>query len=249
MDGVWDNLPLDVVSAMQSAVTTPSSNSISVPIIHFGRINFDYQVGFIRGGFSRVYFGTHNQKRVAIKMLFVMELNKETVDKFYLEAKVLIELQHDCVVECYGITLLPPAFGVVMEYCQKGSLYTYLYGSSRRKPSKRAWSTSGHTSDLFSLSKNVSSRSSSRDALSSAPRSDRQSSADIELRVSTSSAAARRSPEMKMMSCAASAVAFIHRKGYMHCDMKSLNYLVTDVSIDRFLDLVVIVLCCNRSWD
>ena len=106
---VWDSMPLEVVSTMQSAATIATQGGTNVPIIHFGRIKFDYSVGFVRGGFSRVYFGEYLQERVAIKMLFVMELTKESVESFYAEARVLMSLQHEHVITCRGITLLPPA--------------------------------------------------------------------------------------------------------------------------------------------
>lgn len=35
---------------------------------------------------------------------------------------------------------------------------------------------------------------------------------------------------LQMMQDAASAIAFLHSKGIMHCDIKSLNFLVDEVS-------------------
>jgi serine/threonine protein kinase len=34
---------------------------------------------------------------------------------------------------------------------------------------------------------------------------------------------------LAMMRDAVSAIAFLHRQGYMHCDIKSLNFLVCEV--------------------
>lgn len=199
---------MEVISSMQEAATTSiDNNRIHVPVLHFGQINFDYAVGFIRGGFSRVYFGQFIHYRVAIKMLFVMELTAETVESFLEEARVLMDLQHEHVVTCYGITLLPPAFGVVMEYCPNGSLYSYLYEKDN------------HSSNSFL----------SRLSLSSLrPSNSTGSLYDLEFR--STNAFSANSFNYTMMVAAASALAFIHDKGYMHCDMKSLNYLVTSVS-------------------
>lgn len=39
------------------------------------------------------------------------------------------------------------------------------------------------------------------------------------------------SQRYRMILDAVSAIEYLHSKGYMHCDIKSLNYLVADVSI------------------
>ena len=41
--------------------------------------------------------------------------------------------------------------------------------------------------------------------------------------------------KLEMMCDIVRALAFLHSKGYMHCDIKSLNFLVTEVLIATFL--------------
>lgn len=57
-------------------------------LLHFGLITIDENVGFVSGGFSRVYFGNYKHERVALKVMFAMELSSDDVVDFFTEAKV-----------------------------------------------------------------------------------------------------------------------------------------------------------------
>ena len=237
MCDVWGVVDLEVVSAMQTVATSQSLENILVPVIPFGKINFDYNIGFIRGGFSRVYFGSYMQRKVAIKLLFVMELTKESIETFHSEARVLIDLQHKAIVSCYGITLLPPAFGVVMEFFKNGSLFSYLYENEKfkkRARRKSALRIAGSATERTSVSQFPNDRK------SQAFSGDLKANADVEMTQTSNSAPPSATPVSgvldtsvcyEMMLSAASGLAFFHSKRYCHCDMKSLNYLVTDVSL------------------
>jgi serine/threonine protein kinase len=238
MCDVWGVVDLEVVSAMQSVATSNSLQDIVVPVIPFGKINFDYNIGFIRGGFSRVYFGLYMQQKVAIKLLFVMELTKESIETFHSEARVLMDLQHESIISCYGITLLPPAFGVVMEFCKNGSLYSYLYEKNPSlKQYRRKKKQLSVTRDISPLFDNSAILQFSNERSFRAISGERKVSADFEMRKTDSSLLSENaicgildsSVCYKMMLSAASGLAFFHSKRYCHCDMKSLNYLVTDV--------------------
>lgn len=60
-------------------------------------------------------------------MLFVIDLTPESIASFYEEAQILNDLRDESVVECKGITIVPPALGLVMEYCLHGSLFHFLH--------------------------------------------------------------------------------------------------------------------------
>lgn len=140
---------LDVATAISSFHNTSSTK---MPVIYFGLIDFDHQLAFAAGGFSRVYFGKLRTEKVAIKMLFVIDLTPESINSFYEEAQILNDLRDENVVECKGITIVPPALGLVMEYCMHGSLFHFLYQGlmsaghvvTAAKPPKQSsfWATS-----------------------------------------------------------------------------------------------------------
>lgn len=66
-------------------------------------------------------------EEVAIKFLFAIELNPKIVQQFYDEVRVLYSVQHPNIVKCYGLSVMPPAVCVILEYCSYGSLFQYLH--------------------------------------------------------------------------------------------------------------------------
>lgn len=202
MRDMW-TIDAEVASALQNPRSTESEAQAGnkCPVLHFGKIRINYDLGVVSGGFSKVYFGSYCGKKVAIKMLFVMELTPQSIRDFYKEAQVLMVLRGEQVIECKGVTVMPPAIAVIMEYCRLGSLYTFLYENSQVSLDReRVTSVDSIRSQVFEM----------RTTFSTNP--------NVQMPV-----------EVTMMLDAAQAVAFIHSKGYLHCDMKSLNYLVTDV--------------------
>ena len=246
---------METVSSMQSIIPLPGERNTTVhsyvPVIHFGLIDFDYSLGFATGGYSRVYFGRFKNEKVAIKLLFVMELNQESIRSFYEEAQILFELQHERIVECKGVMILPPAIGVVMPFYANGSLFSYLYDELEVKNSIFV---SKKSRESYVLKANANRLSKLRGRASSAallPNSDQRPSSlrslDSDLRISgpnfslpdssstngveliSSVGAAESVYNLTMMLDAARAVEFLHSKNIMHCDIKSLNFLVADV--------------------
>jgi hypothetical protein len=67
---------------------------------------------------------------VAIKVLFAIELTPLIVAKFYSEIQAMYHLQHENVIKCLGISVMPPTICVILEFCPHGSLYDYLYSAS-----------------------------------------------------------------------------------------------------------------------
>lgn len=126
MSKVWDMLDLQTADSIahQHDVFHRDGN---VPVVHFGLLKFDENANFVAGGFSRVYFGDYKNEKVAMKVMFAMELTPSDVHEFYREATILANLQHTNVVKCKGVCVMPPMLTLVLEHCQYGSLFDFLY--------------------------------------------------------------------------------------------------------------------------
>jgi serine/threonine protein kinase len=123
LTGAWD---IDMSTADTISKVDSRSRS-GVPFIHFGLIELTKDMGFVAGGFSRVYFGHYKKQPIALKMLFVVDLTPESVKDFYSEAKLLIKVKNENVIECLGVSVMPPAVCIVLEFCKHGSLFDVLY--------------------------------------------------------------------------------------------------------------------------
>eukprot|EP01032_Pedospumella_encystans_P009734 gene9734-11440_t len=124
---VWDHLGIETASSLAENMETFGRYNTKLPILHFGLMNFDQDLKFVAGGFSRVYFGSLRDERVAFKILFAMELDPKDIEEFYREAAVLHKLKHPNVVQCKGVCVMPPALTIVLELCKYGSLFDFLY--------------------------------------------------------------------------------------------------------------------------
>ncbi len=124
--GIWD-IGRDTMGLVADSITTLEKKV--VPIIPFGFIQIDTS-RFASGGTARVYKGKYRSHEVAVKLLFCLELTPERVDDFCAEATLLNSLQHDNVVRCLGVSVMPPAICLVTEFCQYGSLYDFLHTTS-----------------------------------------------------------------------------------------------------------------------
>ena len=74
MRDMW-TVDLEVASALQNPRSSDSSQILSEErcrVIHFAMVKLDYALGVVSGGFSKVFFGTYLNQKVAVKMLFVM---------------------------------------------------------------------------------------------------------------------------------------------------------------------------------
>ncbi|XP_026762255.1 mitogen-activated protein kinase kinase kinase 12-like [Galleria mellonella] len=74
------------------------------------------------GAYANVYSAWHNGELVAFKMVN---------DKKELDMKYLRELKHPNIVRFRGVCMEPTRYGIVMEFCQYGSLFSYIHGGSR----------------------------------------------------------------------------------------------------------------------
>lgn len=76
-----------------------------------------------------VYSGTWNDKRCAIKVLKATNQAQE-VEEFIKEFSVMINIKSDCIVQLYG-ACVNEELCMVMELCEKGSLYDVLQGPTK----------------------------------------------------------------------------------------------------------------------
>jgi len=135
---IWDQIDLETAATMASNMASiERSKTRKFPLLHFGLIRFEKRMEYVAGGFSRVYFGHIGRTKVALKMLFAIELNPHDVQEFYKEAAVLDVLRHPNVIECLGVCVMPPALVIALEYCKYGSLFEFLYNARPKKKRKK----------------------------------------------------------------------------------------------------------------
>ena len=82
-----------------------------------------------QGGFGAVYKATWRHQAVAVKELTLTHLTGATEREFMNEVQVMLHLRVTQVVALYGITLRP-RYGLVMAYCEGGSLFDYLHSGA-----------------------------------------------------------------------------------------------------------------------
>ena len=129
---------METATSMACNLTTIERVSTrKFPIFHFGLIKFEKRMAYVAGGFSRVYFGYIATRKVALKMLFAIELCPSDVQEFYKEAATLDQLRHPNIIEIIGVCVMPPALTLVLEYCKYGSLFEFLYNAKPKKKKKR----------------------------------------------------------------------------------------------------------------
>jgi hypothetical protein len=123
--GIWD-FGRETMGILAESITTLEKKV--VPIIPFTFIQIDSS-HFFSGGTARVYRGQYGHESVAVKFLFCLELTTERVADFCAEATLLNSLQHDNVVKCFGVSVMPPAMCLVTEFCLYGSLFDFLHNT------------------------------------------------------------------------------------------------------------------------
>lgn len=79
------------------------------------------------GGASKVYRGMLLGEPVAIKMIWCVDITVNTIQQFKREVLILAQLsKHPNIIQVRGFSVMPPALCVVMELCNRGSLFDYL---------------------------------------------------------------------------------------------------------------------------
>ncbi|KAJ3086390.1 hypothetical protein HK102_013201 [Quaeritorhiza haematococci] len=83
------------------------------------------------GTLAKIYLGKCEGKPVAIKVLRFNHYKPSVLAKTHNEIKTLVELNHDNIVQFYGICAEPNHYAIVMDYCENGSLADYLHQEGR----------------------------------------------------------------------------------------------------------------------
>lgn len=148
-------------------------------------------------------------------MLFTMELDAEVLRAFIQEARVLYSLRrHPNLLRCLGVAIMPPAACLVTEYCSGGSLFEVLRAA--REGEGETGETTGAAAEA---------EGEAHDAV-----------ADADVAAGGSSSGSPRwrrallasyPARLRLMRDCAAGVAYLHRHGLVHGDIKSLNFLVT----------------------
>lgn len=124
---VWGSVGVATATSMARGVAELEKTR-TVQMLHFGLLDLDSKLGFVPGGFSRVYFGTlRGKEHVAVKVIYSIELSPHEIAHFCREAKILDKLRHENIVHCHGVCVMPPALALVFENCKYGSLFNFLY--------------------------------------------------------------------------------------------------------------------------
>ena len=77
------------------------------------------------GGTFKVYSGTYRDKEIALKMIYCVDLTPETIKNYIRESSSLARLRGPNIVHFYGVSVNPPAIGLVLERCY-GSLFEFI---------------------------------------------------------------------------------------------------------------------------
>jgi tRNA A-37 threonylcarbamoyl transferase component Bud32 len=133
--GHWRSLYMnrdrDLLSSLVASLSRSGSSVLDAEVLDFvsdfsnimveyGRLVFSRRVG--SGANAVVYKGRykepgHPDKRVALKVYTPTDISVDVIKRWLREVSVATILRHHNVVECYGISIAPPTFVVVMEYC------------------------------------------------------------------------------------------------------------------------------------
>ena len=153
--GIWS---LDRATVKLFAESFTQLERKVVPLIPFSQLALD-TTRFFSGGSARVYRGILRDTEVALKLLFCIELSPDKIVEFCNEATLLNSLQHENVIRCHGVCVMPPAICLVTEYCTFGSLFDFLHSTEltdkdkdRTQESPRSSQFSSHRLRLSSLS-------------------------------------------------------------------------------------------------
>jgi len=82
--------------------------------------------------FGTVYLAEFKNRMVAIKQLSKEDISEKDIEEFLAEAEIMRKLPvHRNVVLFIGITLPPDSLSIITEFCEDGSLSTYLAKNPR----------------------------------------------------------------------------------------------------------------------
>jgi len=106
-----------------------SQGSTSAPHVELSEIQ-EGELLSNSGGFSLIYHGTWHGTPVAIKKLFDSSNSPENIAEFDNEVEKLGKLRHPNILSLLAVHKKPPAFTIIMEVVQGGSLYHLLHNQN-----------------------------------------------------------------------------------------------------------------------
>jgi serine/threonine protein kinase len=118
-----------------------------VPLIDFSCLKIVLKRLLGVGSTARVYEGKWCGRKVAVKVLFTVEITPEEIQRTCSEASLLHSLQSPFVVRLHGIAVLPPSLCAVLEMCSEGSLGDVLYQKELKNEVSNSWSMLGRFSN------------------------------------------------------------------------------------------------------
>jgi len=92
-------------------------------IIDWTEIQIGARIG--TGSYGEVYFGKWKETNVAVKKLFIKNLNEKQLEEFKSEASLLSKLKHKNVVQMLGVTV-ERNLAIVTEFMARGNLQHML---------------------------------------------------------------------------------------------------------------------------
>jgi serine/threonine protein kinase len=165
-----------------------------------------------RGGTSNVYSGRYQGKRVAIKMFRPERIDAHCIAFFHKENAVSAAFSHPNIIRYFGLCVSPPHISLVFEMCARGSLWNVIDALIEKNEEALYDQQRGVTNNRKNVNKGYGTSSSSNQ-IPSGP---------------LYSLSWKR--RLRMARDAAKAIAYLHSfdPPYIHRDVKSQNFLVTD---------------------
>eukprot|EP00467_Chlorarachnion_reptans_P019690 CAMPEP_0114489032 /NCGR_PEP_ID=MMETSP0109-20121206/1661_1 /TAXON_ID=29199 /ORGANISM="Chlorarachnion reptans, Strain CCCM449" /LENGTH=372 /DNA_ID=CAMNT_0001665493 /DNA_START=928 /DNA_END=2046 /DNA_ORIENTATION=- len=123
---------------MENAISLNSNmcsgnNGGGVDIINFAYLSLDKSKLLGVGGTSKVYCGSYKGEKVAVKLLFVIDITKDLIHRVVAEAKLLSRFKSCAnVIKCHGVVVLPPCVAIILELCARGSLYDVIQAGDEK---------------------------------------------------------------------------------------------------------------------
>ena len=175
-------------------------------IVSFAELSMNVSTLLGAGGLAKVFPGTFRGRKVAFKLVFTPVITKETIQSFFAEASLLRACAHPNVIQLLGVCVAPPSMTLILELCDS-SLYEELQ--------ERGAAAAAHGTFLKEMYHESGVESGHYEGMI------RQSCLQQCLFFKTVAYQCVR------------AVSYLHSKGVLHCDIKSLNFLITTKRKDK----------------
>ena len=165
-----------------------------------------------RGGTSNVYSGRYHGERVAIKMFRPERIDAHCIAFFHKENAVSAAFSHPNIIRYFGLCVSPPHISLVFEMCARGSLWNVIDALIDKNEEAMYDQQRGVTNTRKTATKGYGTSSASNQTPSGP----------------LYSLSWKR--RLRMARDAAKAIAYLHSfdPPYIHRDVKSQNFLVTD---------------------